>query len=252
MRLLIPGTAALIAAPALAQEDVRPSHIQVQGMAIVETSPDKAQMTYSVNGEGKTADDASRALATKQKAIRDGIASLLGRNAELTTSDVTIGEVRAPQCDANPYGRPRLSEGPCAVIGYIATISGMVRTGAVDRIGTAVGLAGRLGARDARMQRFDLADPGAAKRRAITAAIADARRRAEALASGAGVRLGELLTLSDQNGGDVVVQGIEASDIGAFSGPPAPPAPPAPVPIDVKPRPIETRATVYARFAIAR
>ncbi|WP_162236470.1 MULTISPECIES: SIMPL domain-containing protein [unclassified Sphingomonas] len=251
MRTLILGTAALIAVPALAQTEAeRAPNIQVQGSATVETRPDRARMAYSVRGEGKTADDASRALATTQRAIRDGLGGLLGRDTEMTTGDVAIGEVRGPQCDTNPYGRPRLSEGDCAVVGYIATISGMVRTGAIDRIGTAIGLAGRLGARDARLQNFELADVAAAKRRATAAAIVDARNRAETLATGAGVRLGDLLALTDQTGiNDVVVQSLGVS---RSAGPPAPPAPPPPIPIDVKPKPIETRATVYARFAIAR
>ncbi len=172
MRTLIVGTAALIAAPALAQtEPERPPNIQVQGTATVETIPDRAQISYSVRGEGKTADDASRSLAATQKAIRDGLGVLLGKATEMTTGDVVLNEVRGPQCDANPYARQRMSEGDCAVVGYVATIAGMVRTAAIDQAGTAVGLAARLGARDARIQRFELADPSTARGRATAAAI---------------------------------------------------------------------------------
>ncbi len=251
MRHLLSIGAALFAPAALAQTDgERPAHIQVAGTARVETKPDRARMSYTVTGEGRTADDASAALAAKHKAIVDGLSTLLGRATELTAGNVTVGQVRPPQCQGNDYGRPQLSEGACAVIGYTATLQGSVATAAVDRIGTAVGLAARLGARNAQVQGFELADPAAARRRATSAAILDARARAETMATGAGVRLGELLTLGDQNnGGDVVVT---AQDIGYLGGPPAPPAPPAPVVIDVKPRPIETRATVYARFAIQR
>lgn len=249
MRQLLSIGAALFAPPALAQSDSeRPAHIQVAGTARVETKPDRARMNYTVTGEGRTADEASTALATKHKAIIDGLSALLGRGTELTAGNVAVGQVRPPQCQGNDYGRPQLSEGACAVIGYTATLQGNVETAAVDRIGTAVGLAARLGARNAQVQGFELADPAAAKRRATSAAILDARARAEAMATGAGVRLGALLTLSDQNnGGDIVMQ---AEDIGYLPGPPAPPAPPAPVAIDIKPRPIETRATVFARFAI--
>lgn len=251
MRTLLSIGAALAAPPALAQADgERPAHIQVAGTARVETRPDRANMAYTVTGEGRTADEASAALATKHEAIVDGLSALLGRGTELTSGNVNVAQVRPPQCQANDYGRPQLSEGACAVIGYTATLQGNVESGAVDRIGTAVGLAARLGARNAHLQGFELADPAAAKRRATSAAILDARARAEAMAAGAGVRLGELLTLSDQNNGGEVV--VTAQDIGRLNGPPAPPAPPAPVQIDIKPRPIETRATVYARFAIQR
>jgi len=99
------------------------------------------------------------------------------------------------------------------------------------------------------VQSFELANPADAQRRATTAAIADARARAEGLASGAGVKLGSLLSLNDQNAmNDITVTG--ASQRAEFAPPPPPPA--APVEIAVSPRPIETTARVFAQFAIDR
>jgi len=244
----------LLAAPVAAQDAPdRVQFIQVVGTATVATPPDRARLIYWVNGEGKTADAASAALAAKNKAIGDGLRTLLGRDTEVTAGEVSVIEVRAPECDnGNGYNRsPRLSEGACAVIGHIATLSGAVKTPAVDKAATAAGLAARLGARDARVQGFELSDRASALRRATAAAVADARARAEALATGAGVRLGDLLTLSDPNasGDEIVVHGSLAN--ARMAGPPAPPAPP-PVEIAIKPRPIETQARVNARFAILR
>lgn len=243
--------ALLLPATALAQEGPGPiPNIQVVGSATISTPPDRANLVYWVTGEGKNADEASTQLAAKHKAISDGLARLLGRGTEISSGEVSVIETREPACDGpgNYNNRPRLSTGACAVTGYVATLQGNVRTSATDKAGTAAGLAARLGARDARLQNFFLSNPEEAQRRATVAAIADARTRAEAVAAGAGVRLGELLTLNDQNMGDIVVR---ANDIGA--PPPAPPAPlAAAVAIDVKPRPIETRARVFVRYAIAR
>lgn len=251
MRLSAAIIAALLPASALAQERPDPiPTIQVVGTATVSTKPDKANLIYWVTGEGKTADEASGQLAAKHKAISAGLSSLLGRGTEMSAGEVSVIETREPACDGpgNYNNRPRLSTGACAVTGYVATLQGNVRTAAIDKAGTAAGLAARLGARDARLQNFFLSDPEAAQRRANTAAIADARAKAEAMAAGAGVQLGQLLTLNDQNAGDVVVTGN-------LSSPPPPPPvamASAPVAIDVSPRPIDTRARIYARFAIAR
>lgn len=252
MRLFAAAMIATLLPPiAMAQERPDPiPTIQVVGTATVSTKPDRANLVYWVTGEGKTADEASSQLAAKHKAISGGLSELLGRGTEMSAGEVSVIETRETACDGpgNYNNRPRLSTGACAVTGYIATLQGNVRTGAIDKAATAAGLAARLGARDARLQNFFLSNPEEAQRRANTAAIADARAKAESMASGAGVQLGQLLTLNDQNAGDVVVTGNLAA-------PPAPPPPAmatAPVRIDVSPRPIETRARIYARFAIAR
>jgi len=248
MRLVAGMIFTLSSAPAVAQQqpDAAPS-IQVVGTATVSTSPDGANLVYRVAGEGRTADEASAALAAKHKAITQGLAGLLGADTQASAGEVIVVEARAPECDGpnNSRNRPRLSTGACAVTGYVARLQGNVRTGAVDKAGTAAGLAARLGASDARLQGFFLADPQAAQRRATAAAIADARAKAEAMAAGAGVRLGPLITLNDQNaGGEIVVSGA-SMETPQMMGDPLPP-----VAIDITPRPIETRARVHARFAI--
>lgn len=239
----------LLALPAaLAAQEREPAVIQVAGTGSVKTDPDMASMTYSVTGEGATADAASRALATKAKAIEAGLLNLLGRGTAITTSNVNVAEVRGAECRTN-YGEQRLSEGACAVIGYIASLRGAVETGAVGKVGTGVGLAIRLGAQQAQMNGFALRDPAAAQASAIKVAVRDAKTKAMTLAAAAGVRLGTILTLNDGAGG-----GIEEvpMPIVLTSAPPPPLASPTPAPvaIDVKPAPIETSARVSVRYAI--
>ena len=251
MRATIGLALALLPAPALAQDaNARDPWIEVVGSATVSTQPDLANLVYWVIGEGATADEASAALAAKQQAIAGGLQSLLGGDTQLFSGEVMLIETRLPECDGgagNSNARPRLSEGVCEVTGYIASLQGTARTPAVDKSGTAVGLAARLGARDARMQGYQLSDPAEAQHRAAAEAIANARKKAQAVAAGGGVQLGQLISLTDQNwGNEVVVSGHRS----AGPPPPPPPAPP-PVEIDVSPRPIETQARVVARFAIS-
>lgn len=253
MRLIAALGICAVALPAWAQQQppLPPPSIQVVGVATVSTKPDRATLVYWVTGEGKTADEASANLASKQKTIVDGLLGLLGPDTQLSSGEVSVMEVRSPKCDGpgNYNNRPRLSDGDCALLGFLATLQGTGQTPAVEKAGTAAGLAARLGARDARVSGFVLSNPAEAQRRATAAAIVNARSQAEAMAASAGVRLGPLLSLSDQNGRN------ELLVTGAFARagvPPAPPAPPAPVAIPVSPRPLETQARVYAQFAIGR
>lgn len=247
MRIATMLLAGLTATPAMAQSaDDRVPVIQVLGMGTVSTPPDVATITYSVTGEGKTADDASTALATKHQAIVNELRSFLGRDALLSSGDVSVTEARSDKCDTDDEdsARPRLSEGDCAVTGYIATLRGAARTGAVDRAGTAVGVTVRLGARDARIQGFSLRDPATAQRRATAAAIAAAHAKAEAMAIGAGVKLGNLLALNDPNAQMNLT--ISADDMGALQRAPGVRR----VEIAITPKPIETEVRLTARYAI--
>ena len=242
--------AVVFAVPANAQQATADRVIQVLGTGIVRTAPDIANLEFWLRGEGTTPDAATRALATKQKAVIDGLTTLLGKSAEVTTGAVTMIEARGAACDdARGYGsKPRMSDGPCAVTGFVATVQGGARTSALDRAGTAAGVALRLGASDARLQGFILADPADALRRATVSALRDARTRAEAIAAGASVQLGSVSSVRDGSySGEVVV----------YANAPAAPAPPppegvsAPVQLDTKPRPIETRAQVTVTYNIA-
>jgi uncharacterized protein len=242
----------IAASPASAQAPTERT-IQVTGTAAVRTPPDVALLVAYLRGEGATPEAATRAIAAKQRAVGDGVAGFLGAGAEITTSEVIVIEARGTGCtDQRGYGsQPRLSSGDCAVVGYIATMQTSVRTPAVDKAATAAALAARLGASDARVTGFLLADPQAAQARANAAAFDDARRRAAALASGAGVRLGPITSVRDQASYDQAVYGA----MQRAAVPPPPPPPPAPavstVTLDTKPAPIETRAQVYLAYAIA-
>jgi uncharacterized protein YggE len=241
----------LAAGPAAAQDrDPAPS-ISVTGVGSVKTPPDVATIGYDLVGEGRTSDEASQQLATRNRALVDQLVALLGRDTQATSGQVSVTQTRSRECQGNGgyYGQAQLSEGACAVTGYVVSLTGQLRTRAVEKAGTAVGLAGRLGARSARIDGFSLADRPAAQQRATAAALADARQRAQTAADGAGVRLGSILSISDQNGAD---EGKVFVPTPVAASAPPPPPPPPPVAIDIKPQPIETQARVYVRYAIER
>jgi hypothetical protein len=240
-----------IAAPATAApaaDEPRP-RIAVTGSGRVMTAPDLATVDYRIVGEGPTSDAAVTALVVKRDRIGAGLASL-DRRIEPRAGEVAVAEVRSPDCRQDD-GQPRLSTGACAVIGYVATLGLTIRTAAVKQAGTLVGLIGRLGGSDPHLTGFALAEPGAAQRQAIAAALADAKAKAQAVAQGTGATLGRLIAAStggyDAGAQDIVVTGVR---VGAPAAPPPPPPPPPPIAVDLNPRPIETQAQVSVSYEI--
>jgi uncharacterized protein YggE len=111
-----------------------------------------------------------------------------------------------------------------------------------------VGLAGRGGAFNAHINRWDLKDPRDAKRRAIAAALIDAQGKAAAVAAGTRVALGPILTIATTNRDAVRTEELVSSLPQSFAAGERD----EPVPVKLTPGPITTSATVTVSYAIAR
>lgn len=252
---------ALAPLPATAQSprDALPQGIVVQGKASVKTAPDMATLSISLRGDGATADAASTALAASQKAVIGGIASL-DPAASYRTGEISIREVRKGDCAnasndidlivaaAVDAAGDEADKGPCRVVGHVAAIEATVEMRAVDKAGTAIGLASRLGASSASLNGFELRDPAAAQRRATAGAIADAKSRAETLAAASGAKLGPVVSILDSNDRDMGVLDVEATSM--LSVPAI--AFERPVAIDVSPKPVETSAQILIVYALLK
>ena len=239
------ATACCWSVAAMAQDAPRP-RVVLTGTGSVRTPPDLATINYRIVGEGATSDEAVSAMAARRRRIDAGLASL-GGGLDPRASEVALSEIRGPECRQS-YGQPQLSTGACSIIGYSASLQVSIRTGQVRQAGTAVGLIGRLGGKDPQIGGFALADAGAAERRAIAAALADAKAKAQAIAVDSGMTLGRLQSVSTTGYGgndEIVVTGSRV-----VPAPPAPPPPP-PIAVDLAPRPIETRAQVTVSYEIA-
>lgn len=236
---------ALLAPAAIAQPITAARTIDVTGHGKISVPPDTANIHYWVRGEGKTPDEATRALVDDQSRIENGLKGYLGGVAEITNTDLVVIEVRDPNCKTEP-GRATLNEGQCAIIGYLASSQADVATPKIDKAGTAVGLASRFGARDARLQSFELHDTAAAQDSAMRRAVANAREQAQVLASAAGGHLGRALGIRYGS----YIAPVFVSGIPRVAAPPAPPPPPPPVEIDMKPRPQEISADVSVSYEL--
>ena len=245
MRITMIVAAILISAPAFAQNAVFSHTIDVTGHGKVSVPPDTANIHYWLRGEGKTADDATRSMVEAQKRVETGLREFFGADAVVTNSTLIVVEARDPACKTQ-YGQAGLSQGDCAIVGYIASSEADVRTGSVTKAATAVGLASRLGARDSRLQSYELQDVDGPRQDAMTRAVADARNQAEILARAAGGHVGRVVAI--QYGAyryaPIVLTGSRVT------APPAPPPPPPPIQIDARPRPQDISADVNVSYEL--
>jgi hypothetical protein len=186
---------------------------------------------------------------TAQGARIEGALHNVDTAAEPLTGDVKVTPVRSDDCKESGDYSPQLSTGPCAILGYVATQSVIVRTGAVKDAGTMVGLVGRGGAFEARIGSFELSNSHSAQQQAINTALFDATAKATAIAAASHLTLGKILSINTtprEEGEEIEVTG-ERRSINA--PPPAVDAPP-PIPVNVKPEPISTSTTVTVTYAI--
>ena len=225
-----------------------PARIDVTGYGEVKYMPDIATITYTIRGEGPTSDDAVRAMTASAARI-DAAVHSIDAAAEPKTSEVRIAAVRSTDCKEQDYGPPQLSTGACAIAGYVATQTVTLRTAAVKDAGTLVGLVGRAGGMNPRIENFTVRDSRPQQQQAITAALADAASKAAAIAAASHVRLGPILNVTSGPRNDAQQIVVSGSRIPTLS---APPPPPPPVPVKVTPELLTTNSFVTVVYAIAQ
>ncbi len=157
--------------------------ILTSGDGIVSRKPDLAVVGAAIESNGSTASAAQSDLAGKAAKLIARIKALGVPDADLNTTDYWIGPVYAPQGQA--------------ITGYRATEQLAVKWHNVDTVGKALDAIVQEGGATNISVGFGLADPKPAQAEARSLAIADARSKATAMASVAGVRLGQVIQVSD-------------------------------------------------------
>lgn len=175
------------AAPALAQSTPT---IAVTGQGEAAVAPDMAILSLSVMREAATAREA---LDEANAAMRDVIEAMRGEGVEsrdLQTSGLSI----QPR-----YVYPERSgeEGP-RIVGYQVSNTLTVRVRDIERVGQILDLSVTLGVNQGGSILMTNDDPAAALEDARSAAVENARAKAETLAEAAGVRLGRVMSISEQ------------------------------------------------------
>ena len=175
------------AGEARAVGDPATATITVSGTGVVTSTPDRAGFSFGVENQGGSA---SAALSANSAAMRRVIAALRGAGvpaADLQTEHVSL-EPRYDDDDGD-------GDGP--IVGYVASnaVSAVLRN--VARSGAVIDAAVSAGATNVSGPALFRADQQALGREALTAAVADARGRAETIARAAGVALGRVVAVAE-------------------------------------------------------
>lgn len=179
------------AQPMLADE-APARRIVVSGDARAEAAPDRASFTAGVQAEGAAAGEAMGAASTAMAAVLKALKGAGVAPADVQTQEISID----PVWDDGDGGQrqPR-------VRGYAASNLVSVRVRDVARLGALIDAASGAGANRLMGVSFDLADPETQEAEARAKAVADARAKAKQLAAAAGVKLGPVVSITEQGGG---------------------------------------------------
>ena len=156
------------------------------GEGVVKAAPDRVWITIAAESRAKGPKEAQRANAEAMKAVLDKLKGLGLAGDAIRTSGYDL----QPQFDY-VGGRQTLRE-------YVARNSVEVRVDDVARAGDVLDAAVGSGATSVSGVRFDLKDRSVVERDALRKAVADARARADAAASGAGMKVDRVVRIEEQ------------------------------------------------------
>ncbi|MER9331211.1 SIMPL domain-containing protein [Mesorhizobium sp. M0152] len=186
--------AAAFAFPALAgaADLPTPPRIVVSGEGEATVAPDLAILTLSVMREAKTARAALDANSDAMAAVIAAVKSAGVKDRDLQTAGIQIN----PRY--NYTNKPDGSQ-EAELVAYQVTNTLSVRVRDVDKTGDILDKAVSLGVNQGGGIAFTNDDPAATVTEARKKAVADAKAKAKTLAEAAGVSLGRVLEITDQN-----------------------------------------------------
>jgi uncharacterized protein YggE len=163
-----------------------PPVIVTTGEAVSKVTPDRAWITVSAESRSRSPREAQKLNA----------AAMTGVMQQLKTAGLQADAIRTTSVDLQPEFD--FANGRQTLRGYVARNSIEIRVDTLSQLGEIIDAAVAAGATSLGGIRFDLKDQAAAEREALRRAIADARARAEAAASAAGVTIDRVVRIEDQ------------------------------------------------------
>ena len=179
--LLIGGAFAL--APAQAVEKT----VTVTGEATVGVAPDTAIIRIGVTSQEKTAREAGEANAKQMTSVLVAIKASGIAERDIQTSRLSL----QPQYDPNKGGTARLT-------GFQATNQVTIRIRDIENLPSVLDRAIAAGANEMSGIEFVVSEQSKLLDQARDDAIADARRKAELYAKAAGVKIGHVISISEE------------------------------------------------------
>lgn len=175
-------------------------HLTAQGHSEIKEKADVADLTISVKVAARLETVAAGQNAARTTALVARIRALPGvRREDIQTIDYTVAR--------------QFSDSPKPVfIGYLVTNTVQVTLHNVSQVSRLIDLTAGAGATRITGLTFTLADRQAAEQRALTLAVANARSRAQTIASALEMTLGRLRVVSDSGGTAFAIDGYAAGN----------------------------------------
>ena len=205
--------------------------LSVNGTGRVNAVPDVADIDIGVIEQAKEAAAASQKAAASMDAV---ITALL---------ELGIDEKDIQTTSLNLNARYDWNSEPPKVVGWEASNMVSVTVRDIEAVGDAVDTAVKAGANQVNGISFRVEDPAEAQMLARTAAVEDARAKAEQLAADAGVEIVGIVTLTESGGQQPEPIYMARSEM-AFAADAAAPTP-------VLPGEVELSVNVYIQYEIA-
>jgi len=233
--------------------DAKQPVIVVIGNGSASQPPDYGSFGYTVRGEGKSEVAALQALQEIRAKVEGALTKLADtKRVDIESSDLGVSPARGPDCKPDDSGDTptALSTGPCAVIGFVATLKSKVEVEPAPKVGDAISLASQLGAQDASFTEWDVQDFSALHDAAVRDAVTKAKREAALIAEASGLKLGPIVRMEDAAARGLDGIQDEANFSPLWSRSVVLDVRPQ-VPVDLKPAPVEASASFALTFAIA-
>ncbi|AZQ66005.1 DUF541 domain-containing protein [Silicimonas algicola] len=160
--------------------------IVVTGEGRIAAEPDMAVINLGVMREAATAGEAMSAASEAAAAVLVAVTEAGIEPRDVQTSSLNL----QPRWDHSDQNGARIT-------GYIANNDLMIRVRDLDALGALLDTLVTTGANTINGLSFSVAEPRPLEDEARTAAVADARAKAERLAAAGGVTLGEVTTISE-------------------------------------------------------
>ncbi len=225
---------ALCTSPCPAQEERDVPLLIVTGDATVSSAPDQALVRLGVVRQSGTADEAQKQVSSAVRKILESLRELDIDSRDLQTSQLTLFPVYS---DRRP--EPNRPSEP-TIVGYRASNIVSATVNRLQGIGVVIDSALTAGANRIEGINFRLKNDTAARDEALTAAVAEARRKAEVMAAAAGVEIVGILEIAEQN-----------VSVRPFSARPEAMMARAAVETPVEPGEVDVTATVTIRYRIS-
>lgn len=181
--------------------------LNVSATGYADAAPDRATVSAGVVQQGKTAREAMMGNATLMTSAFDELEAAGIPKKNVTTSQISL----QPQYDYRDRNKPTIK-------GYEARNTVTVKSDDIEQVGPMLDALVRAGVNNINQVRFSIKDPKNAMDKAREDAIREAKEKAEGMADAAGVKLGPLLSINENNGGGFNPQPMmmraEAMDMG--------------------------------------